>query len=134
MDEQQRRYRDMQGVLEDLVNAWLTGYASAAYQAAITYLHTHCEGCGAPVGSGENALLRTLEMGRISTWEPSVVEFAYPLCANCYAERVQSAGAATAQYGLLKDNQNRFISPGGLTRWLSRGTHTPSPAWLPMLN
>jgi hypothetical protein len=134
MDEQQRCYQDMRVVVDELVNAWPAGDSSAAYQAAITYLHTHCEGCGALVGSGENALLRKLEAGRISTWGPSVVEFAYPLCADCYAERVQSAGAATAQYGLLKDNQNRFTSPGGLTRWLSRETHTPPRAWLPMLN
>jgi hypothetical protein len=134
MDEQQRCYRDMHVVLEELVHAWPAGHASAAYQTAITYLHTHCEGCGAPVGSGENALLRKLEMGRISTWGPSVVEFAYPLCADCYAERVQSAGAATAQYGLLKDNQNMPTPPGGLARWLSPETHTPPRAWLPTLN
>jgi hypothetical protein len=134
MDEQQRCYRDMQGVLEDLVNAWPAGHSSAAYQAAITYLHTHCEGCGAPVGSGENALLRTLEMGRISTWGPSVVEFAYPLCANCYAERVQSAGAASAQYSSVKSNHNRLISPGGRTRSLSGETRTPLQEWSPTLN
>ena len=69
MDEQQC-YRDMRVVLEDLVNAWPAGHASAAHQTAITYLHTHCEGCGAQVGSGENALLRQLESGRIRTWGP----------------------------------------------------------------
>jgi hypothetical protein len=134
MDEQQRCYRDMQVVLEDLVNAWPAGHSSAAYQAAITYLHTHCEGCGAPVGSGENALLRKLEAGRISTWGPSVVEFAYPLCADCYAVRLQSDGAATAQYSSVKSNHNRPTPPGGRTRSLSGETRTPPQEWSPTLN
>jgi hypothetical protein len=134
MDEQQRCYRDMQGVLEDLVHAWPAGHASAAYQVAITYLHTHCEGCGAPVGSSENALLRKLERGRISTWGPSVVEFAYPLCADCYAERFRSDGAATAQDGLLKSSQDRLPPTGGRTRWRSDEMHTPPRTWSPTLN
>jgi hypothetical protein len=134
MDEQQRCYRDMRVVLEDLVHAWPAGHAGAAYQAAISYLHTHCEECGAPVGSAENALLRKLERGRISTWGPSVVEFAYPLCADCYAERFRSAGAATTQDSMLKDNQNWFTPLGGRTRWLSDETHTPPRAWSPTLN
>ena len=134
MDEQQRCYQDMRAVLEDLVNTWPAGHSSTAYQVAITYLHTHCEGCGAPLGSGENALLRKLEAGRISTWGPSVVEFAYPLCADCYAVRLQSDGAATAQYSSLKSNQDRPTPPEGCTRWLSRETHTPQRAWLPTLN
>ena len=41
MNEQQRRYRDMRGVLEDLVNAWPAGHVGAVYQAVIIYLHTH---------------------------------------------------------------------------------------------
>jgi hypothetical protein len=134
MDEQQRCYRNMQGVLEDLVNGWPAGHASAAYQAAITYLHTHCEGCGAPVGSGENALLRRLERGRISTWGPSVVEFAYPLCADCCAEQFRSAGVATAQDSLLKPSQDRLPPSGGCTRWRSDEILTRPRTWSPTLN
>ena len=131
MDEQ-RCYRDMRVVLEDLVNAWPAGHASAAHQTAIIYLHTHCEGCGAPVGSGENALLRKLESGRISTWGPSVVEFAYPLCVDCDAEQLRSVRAATAHYSALKADQDRLTLLGGRTRWLS--DETPPRAWFPTLN
>ena len=131
MDEQ-RCYRDMRVVLEDLVHGWPAGHASAAYQTAIIYLHTHCEECGAPVGCTENALLHKLERGRISTWGPSVVEFAYPLCADCCAERFGSAGVATAHYRALKGDQDRLTQLGGRTRWLS--DETPPRAWFPTLN
>jgi len=134
MSEQQRRYQELRGVLEGLVDAWPAGHASAVYAATITFLYSHCAGCGMSLGSSENALLRELEIGDLSAWGPSAVEFDYPMCGNCYSRLVRSRMNVLVYDGSVLHNVPALNRPKRGMTWPFGAVHKPPRAWSPILN
>ena len=134
MSEQQRRYQELRGVLEGLVDAWPAGHASAVYAATITFLYTHCAGCGAPLGSSENALLRELELGDLSAWGPCAVEFDYPMCGDCYASLARSSMDVLVYDGSVLHNMRALNPAKRGTTWPFGAVHKPPREWSPTVN
>jgi len=134
MNEQQRRYQELRGVLEGLVDAWPAGHASAVYAATVTFLYSHCAGCGMPLGSSENALLHELERGDLSAWGPCAVEFDYPMCGDCYARLVRSSmDVLVCDGSVLHKVPALYPAKRGKT-WPFGAVHKLPRAWSPTLN
>jgi hypothetical protein len=134
MNEQQRRYQELRGVLEGLVDAWPAGHASGVYAATVTFLYSHCAGCGMALGSSENALLHELEIGDLSAWGPCAVEFDYPMCGDCYSRLVRSRMDVLVYDGLVLHNTPALNRPKGGTTWSFGAVHKPPREWSPTLN
>jgi len=134
MNEQQRRYQELRVVLEGLVDTWPAGHASAVYAATMTFLYSHCAGCGMALGSSENALLRELEIGDLSAWGPCAVEFDYPMCGDCYSRLVRSRMEVLVYDGSVQHHVRALNPPKGGMTWPFGVVHKSPCAWSPTLN
>lgn len=106
MDELQKRYQQIRGVLNNLANATDGASVSVAMGhelgRSLAYLHSHCAECGCTITSADYAQVYEHECIRVGAAGMAGVE-AQPICPACYAHLRHALSAFTP--GLLRTQQ-----------------------------